>query len=159
MTLELHRRPLDLAEVVGLAVASWARTLQAAGISVEEDLPPGVIVHADADRVHQIIDNLLANAARYCRVGDSVHVSVAPDGKQGLLRVADTGPGFRAEELPVVFQRTWRGTASTGTRGSGLGLPLVRALAQAHAGTVEVTSVEGQGATITVRLPSATPGG
>jgi two-component system sensor histidine kinase BaeS len=159
MTLELHRRPLDLAEVVGLAVASWARTLQAAGISVEEDLPPGVIVHADADRVHQIIDNLLANAARYCRVGDSVHVSVAPDGKQGLLRVADTGPGFRAEELPVVFQRTWRGTASTGTRGSGLGLPIVRALAQAHAGTVEVTSVEGQGATITVRLPSPTPGG
>jgi two-component system sensor histidine kinase BaeS len=154
-TLELHLRPLDLAEVVGLAAAAWAGTLQAAGLVVEQDLPEGVVVRGDADRVHQVVGNLLANAARYCRPGDTVRVSVAADREQGLVRVADSGPGFRAEELPLVFQRTWRGTSATGTRGSGLGLPIVRALAQAQGGTVAITSSPGHGATITVRLPMA----
>jgi two-component system sensor histidine kinase BaeS len=114
-----------------------------------------VIVRADSDRVHQIVGNLLANAILYCRPGDTLRLEVASEGAQGLLRVADNGPGLCAEDLPLVFERSWRGHSAAGTQGSGLGLPIVRALAEAQEGSVQVESVEGQGATITVRLPAA----
>ncbi len=77
-------------------------------------------------------------------------------GGYGVLEVSDTGPGFRAEELPYVFERSWRGVSADGTRGSGLGLPIVRALVQAQDGTVQVHSVQGNGATFSVRLPRPT---
>ena len=70
-----------------------------------------------------------------------------------MLEVSDNGPGFRAEELPHVFDRAWRGVSADGTRGSGLGLPIVRALVEAQGGKVRVRSEEGHGATISVRLP------
>lgn len=153
--LELHREAMDLGEAVEMAAAAWRGTLQASGLSVEFDLSRGVEVVADRDRLHQILDNLLANAAAYCRPGDSVRVAVAAGGAEGLLQVVDTGPGFRAEDLPFVFERAWRGANAAGTQGSGLGLPIVRALAEAQGGSVQVESVAGRGATITVRLPMA----
>jgi two-component system sensor histidine kinase BaeS len=154
-TIQLHREGLDLGEVAQLAAAAWEGTLLASGLAVEVDLPPGVEVVADRDRVHQMLDNLLANAAAYCHEGDVVRISVRSDGDTGVMCVTDTGPGFRAEDLPVVFERSWRGASSAGTQGSGLGLPIVRALAEAQGGTVQVESEEGKGATITVRLPVA----
>jgi two-component system sensor histidine kinase BaeS len=154
--LELHLEPIDLGEVVRLAGSAWEVPLRSTGVSVEHDVPSGVVVLADRDRVQQILGNLLANAAAYCRSGDTVCVLVSTEGSEGLLRVADTGPGFRAEDLPIVFERSWRGASAAGTQGAGLGLPIVRALAEAQGGSVQVQSEEGRGATITVRLPTAT---
>ena len=153
--LQLHRRAVDLAEIVGLAVAARRGTLDAAGQTVTLEARPGVRVLADGDRVHQMVGNLLANAAQYCRPGDLVTVRVRRDLDDGVLEVADTGPGFAAGDLPHVFERTWRATRSARTRGSGLGLPIVRALATAHGGTADVSSIQGEGSTVTVRLPCA----
>jgi two-component system OmpR family sensor kinase len=117
-----------------------------------------VVVLGDVDRLHQVAGNLVANAGLYCRPGDEVAIRVRSEGAQGILEVADTGPGFTTEELRLAFDRSWRGTSAAGTQGSGLGLAIVRALVLAQGGTVDITSTVGGGATIRVRLPLATAG-
>jgi two-component system sensor histidine kinase BaeS len=154
--VQLQLSVVDLADVAALALAARRGSLEAAGLVVEEDIDAGTEVIADADRMHQVVGNLLANTVLYCRRGDRVLVRVHVDGGYGVLEVSDTGPGFRAEELPYVFERAWRGVSADGTRGSGLGLPIVRALVQAQDGTVQVHSVQGDGATFAVRLPRPT---
>ena len=154
--VQLQLSVVDLANVATLALAARRGSLEAAGLVVEEDIDAGTEVIADADRMHQVVGNLLANTVLYCRRGDQVFVRVHVDGGYGVLEVSDTGPGFRAEELPYVFERSWRGVSADGTRGSGLGLPIVRALVQAQDGTVQVHSVQGNGATFSVRLPRPT---
>ena len=129
--------------------------MASAGLTVDRDVTHGVVVLADADRMHQVIGNLLANTVLYCRPGDRVVVRVMAGTEGGVLEVIDTGPGFRAEELPHVFDRAWRGVSADGTHGSGLGLPIVRALVIAQGGHVSVESQEGRGATFRVLLPLA----
>ncbi len=150
--LGLHLRPVDLGQTAHTAVAASAGVLHATGLRVDLDLRPAVVVVADSDRIHQMLTNLLTNAAQYCRPGDHVTVRVDRDGSHGLLQVTDTGPGICAASLPHVFDRAWRGPAAT-VPGSGLGLPIVRALAEAHGGTATLDSTEGVGTTISIRLP------
>jgi two-component system sensor histidine kinase BaeS len=95
----------------------------------------------------------VANAARYCRPGDQVTVRVGATGDRAVVEVADTGPGIPADDLPHVFDRLWRGRASSATSGSGIGLAVVRELVTAHGGTVTAASPAGGGATFTIRLP------
>jgi two-component system sensor histidine kinase BaeS len=114
-------------------------------------------VHGDADRVHQAVTNLLANAARHCRPGDRLTIRAHADGGVAVLDVADTGPGIPADELPHIFQRLWRGQHAKAVTGSGIGLAVVRELITAHAGTVTANSPVGAGTTITIRLPLAAP--
>lgn len=147
---------VDLADVATRALAARQGSMEAAGLVVEAEIEADTRVIADSDRMHQVVGNLLANTVLYCRRGDRVSVRVHVDGGHGVLEVSDTGPGFRVEELPHVFERAWRGVSAEGTRGSGLGLPIVRALVLAQDGTVRVRSVEGDGATFSVRLPRPT---
>ncbi|HYO20749.1 MAG TPA: HAMP domain-containing sensor histidine kinase [Dermatophilaceae bacterium] len=151
--VQLHLSDVDIADVATLALAARKGSMDAAGLLVDQDLDPDVQVIADPDRMHQVVGNLLANTVLYCRPGDRVCVRVHVDDGHGVIEVSDTGPGFREEELPHIFDRAWRGVSADGTHGSGLGLPIVRALVQAMDGTVQVHSVQGQGATISVRLP------
>jgi two-component system sensor histidine kinase BaeS len=153
--IHLDSRNVDLAELARDALTMSEGRLGGAGLRTEADITAGVIVHADPDRVLQVLDNLLVNATLYCRPGDRVAVRVRRDGDVGVVEVADSGPGFRAEEMPVLFDRAWRGHSAGGTSGSGLGLPIVRALVTAQGGSVTVDSVEGAGATFTIRLPLA----
>jgi two-component system sensor histidine kinase BaeS len=156
--LQLSLERADLARVATLAVTAWEGALAAAGLLVRQELTPGVVVLGDVDRLHQVAGNLVANAGLYCRPGDEVAIRVRSEGAQGILEVADTGPGFTTEELRLAFDRSWRGTSAAGTQGSGLGLAIVRALVLAQGGTVDITSTVGGGATIRVRLPLATAG-
>jgi two-component system sensor histidine kinase BaeS len=151
--IQLHLAEVELSHVANLALAARQGALESAGLLVERDIDHEVRIIADPDRMHQVVGNLLANTALYCRRGDRVRVRVGIDDGRGVLEVSDNGPGFRAEELPHVFDRAWRGASADGTRGSGLGLPIVRALVEAQGGKVRVRSEEGQGATISVRLP------
>jgi two-component system sensor histidine kinase BaeS len=146
---------IDLAAVAEFALAAHAGAMKSAGLLVGRELQPETWVIADVGRMHQVVGNLLANAVLYCRPGDQVTVRVWAAGTVGVLEVADNGPGFRADELPHIFNRAWRGVSADGTRGSGLGLPIVQALMTAQHGTVSVDSAEGKGARISVSLPLA----
>jgi two-component system sensor histidine kinase BaeS len=148
---------VDLAALVRSALAGHEPTLRAAGLDVTTDLPGPVPVRVDPDRIQQAVVNLLANAARYCRSGDRVAVTVSTANGMGSVEVADTGPGIPAADLPHVFQRLWRGSGSHQVTGSGIGLAVVRELVAAHHGTVTAASTTGAGARFTIRLPLAAP--
>jgi two-component system sensor histidine kinase BaeS len=151
--LSLHPVDTDLADVAAAALAAERPRLDAAGLTVTADLAARAPVRADPDRLHQAVANLLANAARYCRPGDRVDVRARADGDAAVLRIADTGPGIPADELPHAFERLWRGRDAARVAGSGIGLAVVRELVTAHGGTVAIESPPAGGVTVTVRLP------
>jgi len=107
----------------------------------------------DADRLHQVVTNLVANAIQYNRDGGWVRVTLARDGNQAVLTVADGGIGIARDELPKVFERFYRADPSRTSGGHGLGLAICREIVAGHGGTLELTSTPGQGTTATVRLP------
>lgn len=111
----------------------------------------GIVV--DAERVKQVITNLLTNAVRYNRPNGEIRIATRMDKGQAVLSVADTGPGIAPADLPHVFERFYRADKSRSTDGSGLGLAICQAIVRAHGGSLEVQSESGRGATFTLRLP------
>jgi two-component system sensor histidine kinase BaeS len=150
--LELEPRQLDLGRLAGDAADSLASRFWAGRIKVEQDLPPTPI-RGDPRRLHQIVTNLLANAAKYTPPGGKVTVRAGRDGPDAFLEVADTGPGIPAEERPLVWERFYRGRAGRLADGSGIGLAVVKELVDAHGGCVNIDDVAGGGTRFTVRLP------
>jgi signal transduction histidine kinase len=114
-----------------------------------------VLAFGDRTRLEQVSANLIDNAVKYTSAGGRVEVTTGLGNGKAILTVADTGPGIPQDELPRIWERLFRGDASRTERGLGLGLSLVRAVVQAHGGTVEVQSKPGRGATFTVTLPAA----
>lgn len=128
------------------------------GIALQVNIPSEpIIIHADADRLRQVIGNLVGNALRYTPTGGTVMLRAARDSGFIRVSVSDTGPGIALADLPHVFDRFYRGDAARdrASGGSGLGLPIARALARAHGGDIHVESTPGQGARFTVSLPEA----
>ena len=151
----MRRQRTDLSALIADAVVAARPALDTAGVEVSTDLAPSVEVDGDPDRLHQVIGNLLGNAARYCRPGDRVAVGLTTSNGWAVVVVADTGPGIDAADLPHVFERLWRGAADREVPGSGIGLAVVRELVEAHGGTVTASSDGTSGTTITLRLPLA----
>jgi signal transduction histidine kinase/CheY-like chemotaxis protein len=118
---------------------------------------PGLAVLADQQRLRQILVNLVSNAIKYNRRGGTVSITCQAEGDhQVSLVVTDTGPGIRAADLERIFAPFERlGVEQTGIEGTGIGLPLARALAQAMAGQLTASSVHGEGSAFTVTLPRA----
>jgi two-component system, OmpR family, sensor histidine kinase BaeS len=152
--LQLSLHPSDLAEIAGAASESLAGRFDDAGITLERRLAR-VGVQADAQRLHQVITNLLSNALKFTPPGGRVTLETGPASKAARLRVADTGPGIPDDELPRIFDRFWRGRQATGVAGSGIGLAVVAELVRAHGGSVTAASVGGQGTQVVVTLPRA----
>lgn len=127
---------------------------------VLEANPGEVIVHADAAQLTRVITNLLANAHKHTDPGTRIETAVTRslDGRHGLLTVTDNGAGIDPDFLPSVFERFTRADAArTGTEGTtGLGLPIVKAIVEAHGGTIAVSSKPGR-TEFEVRLPLAHP--
>ena len=111
----------------------------------------GLIVHADPDRLSQIVINLLTNAVKAVGKSGSVTVMATKKGAEVLLEVRDTGTGIKPEDLPFIFERFFK--ASEG--GLGLGLAIVKELVEAHGGRIEVRSEWGKGSSFTAHLPSS----
>lgn len=155
--LSLRHDPVDLAVLAADAVREALPITSAAGLEVTGHGDAAVPVLGDADRLHQVVGNLLSNAARYCRPGDRVAVTTRLDGSWAVLEVSDSGPGIAPDDLPRVFDRLWRGSADSDPSGSGIGLAVVRELVAAHGGTVEVLSDGRSGTTFRVVLPAAAP--
>jgi two-component system sensor histidine kinase BaeS len=150
--LELQPRQLDLGRLAADAADSLASRFWEGKIKVEQDLPPTPIL-GDPRRLHQIVTNLLSNAAKYTPPGGKVTVRAGTDGADAVLEVADTGPGIPEEERPLVWERFYRGRSGRLADGSGIGLAVVKELVDAHGGQVNIDEVSGGGARFIVRLP------
>jgi len=150
--MQLKREPVPLPETVGRAVDLYRDVAESKGVALEVHAA-AVVVHADRTRLEQVAANLIDNAVKYTPAGGRVDVEVTRDGDAAVLRVRDTGPGIAPDEIPQIWTRLFRGDASRAERGLGLGLSLVKAIVEAHGGTVAVESHLGQGSTFTVSLP------
>lgn len=150
--LTLRPAPVDLAAVAGEAADAQDAALRAAGLTLVRDLDRPAPSFGDAGRLHQVVGNLLQNCVRHCRPGDAVTLAVHPgtDGGPVRLTVTDTGPGIAPEDLERVFTRFWR---SGDGGGSGLGMPIVRSITEAHGGSVRVESDGRTGTQVVVELP------
>lgn len=163
--LRLHPRPVRVEELLGqVATAHQVRAETAAvtlSVSVDQPAAPLPELTADPVRLRQAVANLVSNAIRHTGPGGTVTLLArATDaGDEIVVEVADTGSGISAADLPYVFDRFWRADKSRNRRtgGSGLGLSIVRKLAQAHGGSATAASTEGEGSVFTLRLPIAGP--
>jgi signal transduction histidine kinase len=155
--LPLNLQPVMLATAVrqrlaALAPLAWERECTKLVAGMPEGLPP---VYADKDRLDQILTNLLRNALRHTPPGGIVVVRAEAEADRVRLDVCDTGEGIAPEELTHVWERFYRGEKARAQdrHGAGLGLALVKELAEAMGGTVDVQSVVGEGSCFTVWLP------
>ena len=150
--IELHREVMPLADIVARAVDLYRDTADAKAVTLEAHVDSTVVVSIDRLRFEQVAANLLDNAIKYTPSGGRVDISVARENGRALLRVRDTGVGIPTSELPRIWERLFRGDQSRTERGLGLGLSLVKAVVEAHGGTVSVDSTPGAGSTFTVSL-------
>lgn len=158
--MALQRTAVALPALVAETLAVLAPELERKRIAVSSDLPPDLPpVFADADRLTEILLNLLDNAIRHTPDEGRIHIAAAASGGEHAMRlsIADSGPGVAAEERERVFERFYRLDTSraAATGGSGLGLAIVRALVEAHGGTISLDEAPEGGARFTVTLPLA----
>jgi two-component system, OmpR family, sensor kinase len=111
-------------------------------------------VQGDPDLLLLAVHNLLENALKFSRPGDTLELRAFENGADITIEVADTGPGIPEEERPHVWEELYRGEAGRGVPGSGLGLALVRAIAERHNGRVGLRSRLGQGTVFSLHLPA-----
>ena len=155
--LQLKLGSLDLVTVIDAALDAVRPAMEAKEIRIETIIDASLrMVSGDADRLQQVVWNILSNAAKFTPAGGSVEISVSQTGAYVCIQVKDSGPGIDPVFLPHVFERFRQADGST-TRthgGLGLGLAIVRHLVELHGGTIGVENRDdGEGAIFTIRLP------
>jgi signal transduction histidine kinase len=153
---ELYREPVDVRLLINECTAFMRERAKQGGIALREEIPSEPLpIDADRRAIKQILLNLLSNAIKFTPDGGRVTTHAAQVGQRILLSVEDTGVGIPADQLyrlgnPFVQLRNNAGSTHEGT---GLGLALVRSLAEMHGGRLRIDSVEGHGTTVTVEIP------
>ncbi len=153
--LPLDLQTVEVAPLLRAAAAQFALAAEAQGIHLDVQAPDALsCVRADADRLAQVLRNLIANALRHTPAGQITLAAQTRDG-QVQFSVRDTGEGIRAEDLPHVFERFYRGDKSRGRAGgsTGLGLAIVKAWVEAMGGQIGVESTPGRGSRFWFTLP------
>ena len=153
--LHLDTSPMDLLVVVQSAIDGVQLSADAKNIKIFAELSSATVL-GDADRLQQVLWNLLSNSIKFTPSGGRVEIVLEAIESQAQIRVIDTGKGIKPDFLPYIFDRFHQADSSTTktNQGLGLGLSIVRHLVELHGGTVGAESPgEGQGTTMTVRLP------
>lgn len=149
----------DLSAVSRQTAAMFTGVAADHGLTVIVDATAPVVVRGDASWLRRVVGNLLDNAIRFTPEGGRITVRTSSaDGRAGLV-VSDNGVGLAPEEMARVFERFYKSdrahSHTEGRRSGGLGLPICRSLVEMLGGTIEITSVLGQGTSVTVSLPAA----
>ena len=156
--LRLTKAPVDLGVLAKDALAAFRDQAASAGVALafEPADEAGPVVEADAERLRQVLNNLMSNALRYTPCAGTVRVRCySVDANRAGLAVEDTGTGIAAGDLPHVFDRFYKTTES---RGSGLGLAIAKSLVEAHGGEISAASEPGRGTSMRIVLPRRDPG-
>ncbi|MCH9012342.1 MAG: HAMP domain-containing histidine kinase [Proteobacteria bacterium] len=155
--IALEEAPVALSELIRACVAEAAGAAQAGGVALETGIPDDLAqLRADGRKLRQILDNLLSNAVKFTAPGGTVKVSAWSSADAGLvLQVADDGIGMALKDIPVALSPFGQIENPLRQRheGSGLGLPLTKALVELHAGSFDLQSEPGVGTKVTLRFP------
>jgi PAS domain S-box-containing protein len=155
--LSLARRPEDPRMLVTRALLLHGELAAERRIELVAEIRDSLpTIDVDADRVVQALGNLIGNAVKFTPYGGIVHVGAVDDGERVRLYVTDSGPGIPAEHAPHVFDRFWTARRDARTRGTGMGLAIVRGIVEAHGGSAWLEPAQpGSGATFCIALPIA----
>lgn len=145
--------PLDLSALVRGVCDDFSRMKP--GVHVECNITENVMAQVNRELINLALDNLLRNAERYGGEDVAVRVSLAVDGEMARISVGDNGPGIAEDDAERIWDLFYRADASRASEGLGLGLSLVRKIAEHHGGAATAESAEGQGATFILELPLA----
>jgi signal transduction histidine kinase len=154
--MKMDIQPEDITHIIKDTAKAFQPKADAKGLLVLAD--PGnelPLVDIDAQRVRQVLNNLLNNAIAHTGKDGSVSITARPDGEKLYISVADTGEGIPAQDLPMIFERFYRVDKSRtrATGGTGLGLTIAKRIVEAHGGTITAASEQGKGSTFTFSLP------
>jgi len=164
-SLQLQSLPVAIGEVIDDAIDSNRSLIAEQSVTVKKEVPENLpAVLGDAGALNSALQNLLSNALKYSRRGDTVGIQVretaSSQGRHEIqIAVRDEGDGIPSNEIPHLFEPFFRGQRARQAQiqGSGLGLSLVKQVIEAHGGSISVESVPDAGSTFLVRLPAATP--
>ncbi|HEU5423926.1 MAG TPA: HAMP domain-containing sensor histidine kinase, partial [Nitrolancea sp.] len=152
--VELRPEPVELRELAQQVLARFEQEgLAQPDHRLVLDAPRPIVGRWDAERLDQVLTNLISNAVKYSPEGGDVSVALGVRGGQAEMIVTDQGIGIPKDELRELFKPFMRGAAARIFPGTGLGLYISRNLVELHGGTIEATSRAGQGSRFTVRLP------
>ena len=155
--LKLIKAPMDALAELAEAVMMYTQRAERDGIElIFDDDGVAVPVYGDKNRLRQVFINIIDNAIKYSDRGGTVTVTAEHDARLLTIRVADTGIGIRAEDLPQVKTKFFK--ADSTRRGSGIGLAVADEIITRHNGTLEMDSVYGEGSTVTITLPVGSKG-
>jgi signal transduction histidine kinase len=152
--LEQVREPCDLLLIVRNVLTDLQGQAMAHDVDLHfkvEDQPDPV--SGDPTQLHQAISNLVDNAIKYSPPGEQVQVALNVHDRNVVVKVRDAGPGIPAKDIPHIFDKFYRVRGEGSKGGAGLGLTLVRSIAEAHGGWVWVESEQREGSTFTLQLP------
>jgi signal transduction histidine kinase/integral membrane sensor domain MASE1 len=151
----LNPEIVDLGKLVAQCVAAAESQAAERTTELALDREPGCRCAGDPDRLAQLFDNLISNALQYTPYGGRVEVTVASRGDTAVVRIRDTGIGMTPADRERVYERFFRARGATeqSVPGVGLGLPIARAIAEAHNGRIDIESRKGLGSTVRVELP------
>jgi signal transduction histidine kinase len=156
-TMKLNLEPIDLVPLIRDVVDLYSIVAEEKKISLTINAPETLTMVADRVRMQQVLANLVDNAVKYTPEGGKVEIAAARLNSNLEIEVKDNGMGIAPEALPRIWERLYRADKSRTQKGLGLGLCLVKAIVQAHHGTVSVQSQLDAGSKFTVKLPPIPP--
>jgi signal transduction histidine kinase len=157
--MKLNVEDVSAASILAQTAEMFQTTAAEKGISLRvEDTPPGLEVSADAERIMQVMSNLVGNALKFVARGGSIVLKCESKGAEAIFSIADSGPGIAGEDIDRLFEKFWQRRRSD-RRGVGLGLAIARGIVETHGGRIWVESRIGDGSTFYFTLPVASEHG
>ena len=154
--MEMHMEPMDLRELGQKAAQAMEGQATGQGLTLNCQLPDSLpMVVGDAERIQQVIINIITNAIKYNKPQGAIHITGGTEGEKVFLRVEDTGIGVPKEDLKRLFERFYRvdKARSRESGGTGLGLAIAKQIVESHGGSIGFDSEYGKGSVVTLYLP------
>jgi signal transduction histidine kinase len=151
--MKLNMQEVRLADLIDECVELYRYLAEEKGVVLQSDVSDNLVVQADPGRMRQALLNLIDNAVKYTPQKGEVDINARNLKDRVVIQVHDTGSGIEGEDIDQIWNRLFRSPKHRGTPGLGLGLSLVKAIATAHNGEVEVQSTPGDGSTFSIHLP------